>query len=364
MPKSIPTNGQANWGTALNSHLGQLNEPTNGGINFAATAPTGLTANDVGYTYVDTTNKEIRRWNGTNWITLMGGILIGKKTITADFDLYVSQDGNDTTGDGTQAKPFKTIQFAVFYTKMTFDKNGFYVRIKIADSGVPYAGCIITDSNVSIIGNVNSISAVVIDAGLPIANFSVNTSDSGVALGGGTFSPGGNNICNISATGKNIAITGVKLVNNNNSNKSVAIALGAHTEIRISKIIFGQDLGSFASSGWVSSCIGMGQYSGVTIGDDVTFGRTSDIGIWVNAYSYLHFNPSVTVKFSDNAGFWMGFIQTVVFAKVADFGAVYSGAVTGPKYQVTGLSNLGGKANLDTIPSPTAGIIDAKAYAT
>ena len=34
MPKSIPTNGQANWGTALNSHLGQLMDPTYGGFNL------------------------------------------------------------------------------------------------------------------------------------------------------------------------------------------------------------------------------------------------------------------------------------------------------------------------------------------
>ena len=36
MPKSIPTNGQANWGTVLNSHLGQLMDPTYGGFNIVA----------------------------------------------------------------------------------------------------------------------------------------------------------------------------------------------------------------------------------------------------------------------------------------------------------------------------------------
>ena len=34
MPKSIPTNGQTNWGTALNSHLGQIMDPTYGGFNL------------------------------------------------------------------------------------------------------------------------------------------------------------------------------------------------------------------------------------------------------------------------------------------------------------------------------------------
>ena len=34
MPKTIPTNGQTNWGTALNSHLGQLMDPTYGGFNL------------------------------------------------------------------------------------------------------------------------------------------------------------------------------------------------------------------------------------------------------------------------------------------------------------------------------------------
>ena len=56
MPKSIPTNGQTNWGTALNSHLGQLNDPTYGGFNIVAdnTARdakyTGLTGENAGLT--------------------------------------------------------------------------------------------------------------------------------------------------------------------------------------------------------------------------------------------------------------------------------------------------------------------------
>jgi Chaperone of endosialidase len=37
MPKTIPTNGQTNWGTALNSHIGQLMDPTYGGFNFVNT---------------------------------------------------------------------------------------------------------------------------------------------------------------------------------------------------------------------------------------------------------------------------------------------------------------------------------------
>jgi Chaperone of endosialidase len=36
MPKTIPTNGQTNWGTALNDHIGQLMDPTTGGFNIVA----------------------------------------------------------------------------------------------------------------------------------------------------------------------------------------------------------------------------------------------------------------------------------------------------------------------------------------
>jgi hypothetical protein len=53
MPKSIPQLGDTNWGTPLNAHLAQLQNPTSGGINTFeqfSQRPTSLTTYDIGKT--------------------------------------------------------------------------------------------------------------------------------------------------------------------------------------------------------------------------------------------------------------------------------------------------------------------------
>jgi hypothetical protein len=73
MPKSIPTLSQQNWGTPLNDHLSQLNDPTTGGINkfdtFSA-RPTNLTTNDTGKTYLYTQTGNLHQWTGSTWKVL------------------------------------------------------------------------------------------------------------------------------------------------------------------------------------------------------------------------------------------------------------------------------------------------------
>jgi Pectate lyase superfamily protein len=73
MPKSIPTIGDSNWGTPLNNHLSQLQNPTNGGINsfeqFSG-RPTTLTLDDIGKTYIYTQTGNLHQWTGTTWKVL------------------------------------------------------------------------------------------------------------------------------------------------------------------------------------------------------------------------------------------------------------------------------------------------------
>ena len=69
MPKTRPTDGDSNWGVTLNEHLAQLQGST-GGINTSDTDPT-LTADDEGYTYVNTVTKKLRKWNGASWNDLI-----------------------------------------------------------------------------------------------------------------------------------------------------------------------------------------------------------------------------------------------------------------------------------------------------
>jgi len=65
MPKSAPQNGQRKWGNILNMHLSQIMNPVTGGVNTSATDPTNLTAEDEGYTFINTTTGQIKRFKGT-----------------------------------------------------------------------------------------------------------------------------------------------------------------------------------------------------------------------------------------------------------------------------------------------------------
>jgi Pectate lyase superfamily protein len=78
MPKQIPTIGDPNWGTPLNAHLSQLQNPTTGGINsfeqFSG-RPTNLTADDVGKTYLYTQTGNIHQWTGSVWKVLNESVI-------------------------------------------------------------------------------------------------------------------------------------------------------------------------------------------------------------------------------------------------------------------------------------------------
>ncbi len=70
--KRIPTPSQdaGNWGTILNDHLAQTQNPLNGAFNsfdqFSA-RPTNLTADDSGKTYLYTQTGNWHEWSGTEW---------------------------------------------------------------------------------------------------------------------------------------------------------------------------------------------------------------------------------------------------------------------------------------------------------
>jgi Pectate lyase superfamily protein len=76
--KSIPTIGDPNWGTPLNNHLSQLQNPTNGGINSFeqfSQRPTTLTADDAGKTYIYTQTGNLHQWTGTTWKVLNESVI-------------------------------------------------------------------------------------------------------------------------------------------------------------------------------------------------------------------------------------------------------------------------------------------------
>ncbi|MTK05709.1 MAG: hypothetical protein F8N38_01285 [Hungatella sp.] len=57
------------------------------------------------------------------------------RPLTGDVNIYVSTTGSDTTGDGTSAKPFKTIQHAV--DTVPKDLNGYAATINVSAGSYP-----------------------------------------------------------------------------------------------------------------------------------------------------------------------------------------------------------------------------------
>ena len=122
------------WGNTLNNFLKQVQSETDGSLNFAAARPTGKT---VGYTMVDTTTRELIRFNATGgWDVLMGGQANGIESLTADREFWVATNGNDSN-PGTNASPFLTIQKAIDTLYQKINANGFNVTIKLKPGTYP-----------------------------------------------------------------------------------------------------------------------------------------------------------------------------------------------------------------------------------
>ncbi len=96
----LPTKGTKNWGTILNSWLGQLGPASLGGIYNGDTAgrPAGLTADDEGRVYVDTESQELLNWDGSAWQVLLTGNIEQKFNITSKTTDYTITPTEAETG--------------------------------------------------------------------------------------------------------------------------------------------------------------------------------------------------------------------------------------------------------------------------
>ena len=81
------------------------------GFQASATAPT-TPAPTAGQLWVDITTPTapaLKVFDGTNWVAVGGGGGGGVELIAADETIVVAPTGDDTTGDGSAATPFATL---------------------------------------------------------------------------------------------------------------------------------------------------------------------------------------------------------------------------------------------------------------
>jgi Pectate lyase superfamily protein len=172
--KQIPQLGDSNWGTPLNAHLAQLQNPTNGGINSFeqfSQRPTNLTADDVGKTYLYTQTGNLHQWTGTNWKVLNESVInvkdygaigdgVADDTLTVQALLDKCSDTNNKPlffPDGTYAMNVVTNYFPPNFlgngrwsTKLTsFTADGYVITISAQETWCPFE-----IKNLKIIGNV------------------------------------------------------------------------------------------------------------------------------------------------------------------------------------------------------------------
>lgn len=118
--------------------------------------------------------------------------------LSANATYYVATTGNDTTGNGTSASPWLTIQHALNYVHENLDLNDYSVTVSVADGtyagAVSLSGPFVGGSTVILLGNtttptnciinVTSSAAIAMSYGadLQIEGFKVLTTSSGSGL--------------------------------------------------------------------------------------------------------------------------------------------------------------------------------------
>ena len=116
-----PTQDAGNWGTILNDHIAQTQNPLNGAFNsfdqFSA-RPTNLTADDAGKTYLYTQTGNWHEWSGTEW-------KVQNKSEINVKDYGAIGDYNNATNLGVDDSP--TIQFCLDNFDTVFIPKGNYL---------------------------------------------------------------------------------------------------------------------------------------------------------------------------------------------------------------------------------------------
>jgi hypothetical protein len=343
MPKNRPNTGDTGWGVTLNAHLSQL-APTGGGINFGTSDPI-LVAGDDGYTYVNTLQREIRRWNGIAWEILLGGLATGRETLTANRTYYVDNTAGNDANDGlTATTAFATIQRAFDVIKFKLDSQTFTVTVQLTASASPYAGATLTNwrGNMVINGQSLNASQYVIDTTVLVS--AINQ------VRGLSFDNAGN-----------IAITNIQFIGQSNpAAQQYCIYADNNSIVSMTANAFGtcsSTVESIHIGGFRGSDINI--FGGYQINGSATvhyrFYLYARLG--VNRIGLL--NPVVALTGTIAFAVYAQFDSYCALARINNASFNYTGAATGQQYGITRWTYIDAGGNPNFFAGSTAGTTDA-----
>lgn len=261
----------------------------------------------------------------TNW-QLLVDFSNFRMRLTANTTFYVATTGNDSTGKGTLAAPWLTIQHAVDYINNTVDTAGFTATIQVADG--TYTNTVTLGTNASVFGG--GLLVIQGNAGTP-SNCIISTTSADC----------------IDSSGGNCLITGFKLQTATAGN-CIAAQGGANITM-IGPMVFGACAGSH---------IQVNDFGEVGISNNYTIsgGAVHHINAFNNGRQTLSANPVITL--TGTPAFSGAVVSASLLGSSTVAGITFTGAATGVRYSATlnsVINSNGGGANF--IPGNSAGSV-------
>ena len=199
-----PTQDAGNWGTILNDHIAQTQNPLNGAFNsfdqFSA-RPTNLTTDDAGKTYLYTQTGNWHEWSGSEWrVTNNVGIYnvldygcvadnnfdnsiilqtLFNKLKNTSFSIYFPPSSNyykfNTVVNIDNTKPFSILGAGSDVSKINAPNGAFYILGKVSSATQFYKDQV-NISNLTI----NNLSSIFTATAIHLNSCNMNIDDVGI----------------------------------------------------------------------------------------------------------------------------------------------------------------------------------------